>query len=327
MNTSTPRPRFFTLNDPQALRINRELAAEIGFNESVMLLQIEFLIGTSTTEERDGNLWTYQSLADLQEKYFPWWSTATIGRILNHLEELDLILIGNYNRLSMDRTQWFALNLEACNRLASIKIDYSSFQDEKSARTRKHRPSPQIELAIEPETVEESPISQNEKCISQNEICISQNDTCISHFETTIPENTTENTSEIPTENHACAGSKSSEPASAVPEEERTFISQFLACFLASKFETAGQLSRLLSLRDSFGAARVLECARWAAGKRDMTLTKALKSMTTALPGWGSGPSGESAPAAPRAARPTALEISQANIAAVLLGGSNGYPG
>ena len=65
-----PRTRLLTFNDPHPMRIDRDLAAEIGLNESILLLQLEYLISISSNE-RDGRLWTYQSLTNMQEVYFP----------------------------------------------------------------------------------------------------------------------------------------------------------------------------------------------------------------------------------------------------------------
>ena len=118
---SQSRHRLLTFNDPHPMRIDRDLAAEIGLNESILLLQIEYLISISSNE-RDGRLWTYQSLTSLQETYFPWWSVMTISRIVKSLEEKQLIIIGNFNKLGYDRTQWFALNEEGINLLHSIAI-------------------------------------------------------------------------------------------------------------------------------------------------------------------------------------------------------------
>ena len=89
MKTKKKYQRIFTLNDPYGLRINREVACEIGFSESIVLLQVEFLISISD-HEKDGKLWTYQSIRDLQSNYFPWWGKTTIARILDSLLEKKL---------------------------------------------------------------------------------------------------------------------------------------------------------------------------------------------------------------------------------------------
>ncbi len=128
------RPRLLTFNDPHPMRIDRDLAKEIGLNESIVLLQLEYLISISGNE-RDGRMWTYQSLTDLHETYFPWWSLMTIQRTLKSLEKNGLIIVGNYNKLGYDRTQWFALNEEGINKLHSVAIyqnDTSMYQNDKS---------------------------------------------------------------------------------------------------------------------------------------------------------------------------------------------------
>jgi hypothetical protein len=114
-----PRIRLLIPNDPHPMRIERDLAKEIGLNESIVLLQLEYLISISNNE-RDGRLWTYQTLQDLHEVYFPWWSVMTISRIVKALEEKELIIIGNYNKLGYDRTQWYALNDVGIAKLTSV---------------------------------------------------------------------------------------------------------------------------------------------------------------------------------------------------------------
>lgn len=116
-----PRKRLLTFNDPQPLRIDRRLAMEIGFLESVVLLQLEFLISISHNE-REGQFWTYHTLKELKEKHFPWLSQATICRTIQSLEEKGLIVRGHFNRSGFDRTQWFALNYEGIANLASIRV-------------------------------------------------------------------------------------------------------------------------------------------------------------------------------------------------------------
>ncbi len=122
------RRRLFTLNDPYALRVSPQLAEEIGLNESIVLLQIEFLISISD-HFKEQRWWTYQSLRDLQKNYFPWWSIATLSRTIKALEEKELITIGNFNRAGYDKTQWFSLNDDGISRLVSIRL-HEVFQNE-----------------------------------------------------------------------------------------------------------------------------------------------------------------------------------------------------
>ncbi len=114
------RERLFIINDPRAPRLCPELASEIGLNESILLLQLEYLIGIST-HLIDGRRWTYQSVTDLQGM-FPFWGRATIQRTIESLESQQLIIVANHNKMKYDRTRWFALNPEGVNGLKSIRL-------------------------------------------------------------------------------------------------------------------------------------------------------------------------------------------------------------
>jgi hypothetical protein len=163
---SKPRNPLFQV-EGDSIRVSPSLAKKIGLTESMILLQLEFFLSISENE-RDGGLWTYQTLQDLHEQYFPFVSMSTLSRAITKLEALNLVVIGNYNKKKFDRTQWFSLNLEECGKYPEITI----LQNEKSN---------QSNCKIDVVKLQ-NPSSQNEKCILQNE--------------TTIPETS----SEIPTE-------------------------------------------------------------------------------------------------------------------------------
>lgn len=126
------RERIVVMNDPHAMRINKELAEEIGFQESIVFLQLEYLIANSgdiiTGPDGVARRWKRLPLRDLQEHHFSWWSAATILRVLNRLQERNLILVGEHNELGYDRTQWYAIDEEGVRELHSVAI----FQNEKS---------------------------------------------------------------------------------------------------------------------------------------------------------------------------------------------------
>lgn len=104
------------------LRINSALAKEIGLRESIVLLQLEFLIGISKNE-KEGMLWTYQSARNFQENYFSFWGIATVQRALKELEEKGYIIKENFNKRKSDRTLWYTLNYEKLSEIKSIRID------------------------------------------------------------------------------------------------------------------------------------------------------------------------------------------------------------
>jgi hypothetical protein len=157
------RERLFVLNDPHALRVSAALAMEIGLNESMVLLQLEFLISISDNIH-DGRVWTYQSLNDMRENFFPFWSKATIGRAIQALVERNLVIVGNFNRAGFDRTPWYALNPDGLRALTSLRY--------------------------------ETLTSQIETRTSHAGTSASQNETSTSQPGTTIPETTSETTPE-----------------------------------------------------------------------------------------------------------------------------------
>jgi len=112
--------RIFVPNNPVSPRLCPELAAEIGLNESILLLQIEYWIVTNG-QERDGRVWTYRSLADIRDT-FPFWSRATVARIVQSLKEQGLIDLGNYNQHEYDRTYWYTISIDACRKLRSVQV-------------------------------------------------------------------------------------------------------------------------------------------------------------------------------------------------------------
>lgn len=119
-------PRIYCPNNPWPPRIYGDLAKEIGLNESIVFLQLEWLTNTKPYKWRAGRLWTYQSTRKMQADYFQWWGVATINRIVHNLQEKNLIFIENYNQKSYDRTRWFAINFKEAAKLKSIEIRWET---------------------------------------------------------------------------------------------------------------------------------------------------------------------------------------------------------
>ncbi len=112
--------RMFVINDPNAPRLAPSVAMEIGLNESIVFLQLEYWCSISE-HVIDGRRWVYESITDLNEM-FPFWSRATINRALQVLIERGLVDIGDFNKAKYDRTRWFAINIDGCAKLSSIRF-------------------------------------------------------------------------------------------------------------------------------------------------------------------------------------------------------------
>jgi len=115
------RYEIFTENSGTILRLIPPVAEEIGLNESLVLLQLDYWI-KEKGHEKNGRYWTYQSTSELKENFYPFWSRSTIQRTIKSLEEQNFITIDNFNSKKYDKTRWFALNYEELSKLDSIII-------------------------------------------------------------------------------------------------------------------------------------------------------------------------------------------------------------
>ncbi|QDQ02316.1 DnaD domain protein [Lysinibacillus fusiformis] len=93
------------------LQVLPSLAVKIGLNQALVLQQMYYWLRISKNY-RDGHKWIYKTLEDWH-KEFPFWSKSTLERTIRKLEEQQLIVVGHYNRMKMDRTKWYRFNQEA----------------------------------------------------------------------------------------------------------------------------------------------------------------------------------------------------------------------
>lgn len=111
------------LLDSRPLVIAPELAEKIGLHEAIILQQVHYWIVINIKngrDFRDGYYWTYNSYPAWQ-KQFPFWSIPTIKRTFAGLEKTGLLISGNFNKTSMDRTKWYRIDYE---KLESLIPEY-----------------------------------------------------------------------------------------------------------------------------------------------------------------------------------------------------------
>lgn len=146
--------------DPnKIMRLSPALAMEIGLNESIVLLQLQYLTEISTYEV-DGGKWIRGSLPDLVKEHFPFLSVATLSRVISSLTKGGYLQVGNFNKFKYDRTQWLTLSLENCAKLNGFTI----FQNEKSI----------LQIDVMEDSKMKDASRQNERCIFQNETTIQE---------------------------------------------------------------------------------------------------------------------------------------------------------
>lgn len=100
-----------------------DIAKQYGVNAAVLLYHIAYWIKhneANGTNYYDGNFWTYNSMRAFAE-LFPYMSERQISTALSKLIDDGVIITGNYNKSTYDRTMWYALTqkgkciMQKCN--------------------------------------------------------------------------------------------------------------------------------------------------------------------------------------------------------------------
>lgn len=69
---------------------------------------------------RDGHWWASMTLGQWHEQ-FVWLSERTIQRYFRDLADLGIVIVGNFNEDSFDRTNWYTLDYQVLNQLMQEK--------------------------------------------------------------------------------------------------------------------------------------------------------------------------------------------------------------
>ena len=91
-----------------------EMANYYGVEEAIMLNHLIYWIATNSMNRNnyiEDRYWTYSTIEDFK-KYFTYWTTSQIRRILKSLATQGAIVRGNHNKCKYDRTIWYCLNDE-----------------------------------------------------------------------------------------------------------------------------------------------------------------------------------------------------------------------
>lgn len=88
-----------------------EIADKYGVNAAILLQNIYYWCDHNRTNDKhfnDGLYWTYNSRKAFQEQ-FSYMGEKQIRNALNKLKDAGLIVFGNYNKSSYDKTLWYAI--------------------------------------------------------------------------------------------------------------------------------------------------------------------------------------------------------------------------
>lgn len=92
------------------LMATKELITIFGVYDAMFLQQLQFWI-ERTGKEKDGHKWVYNTYSKWQEQ-FPFLSIVTLKRIVKRLIDKDVIIVARYNKMKMDKTNWYSINYD-----------------------------------------------------------------------------------------------------------------------------------------------------------------------------------------------------------------------
>lgn len=120
-----------------------DIAQEYGIQCAILLRHLYFWIEKNKANERhyyDDSYWTYSSVKALTE-LFPYMSKNTIVRSIQKLVDDGLIIEGNFNKSSYDRTKWYALTDLGYSICEKSEIHLPKFRN---GNTQSQKPIPDI---------------------------------------------------------------------------------------------------------------------------------------------------------------------------------------
>lgn len=97
--------------------VNEQLWVDFDLDTAMFLDTIAYWIKKNAANKQprnfhEGRYWTYNTL-DAYTKLFPGWSIQTIRRIIKNCLKHELLIVGNFNKKSYDRTGWYSLTDKA----------------------------------------------------------------------------------------------------------------------------------------------------------------------------------------------------------------------
>jgi len=133
-------------NEPP-LVVSPRLAKLVGLNEAIILQQLHYWLQRNP-KVRDGRRWIYNSIPDWQRQ-FPFWGVDTVKRTIAKLVTSKLVIKGDYNKSSFDKTSWYSLDYSILNLLIAAAPSMSAnctdgqMQDAPMDEGSMHRPIPE----------------------------------------------------------------------------------------------------------------------------------------------------------------------------------------
>jgi len=150
--------------------LDKDLAKVIGLNEAIVIQQIHYWIEINKSKNinfYEDKHWTYNTMVQWQEE-FPFWSIETVKRTFKKLRDKNLLLIGNFNKLKIDRTLWYTINYSELEKIMGITNRQNALcQNETMEKHKKTQPIPKISTEIN-KNINNKSISQSNNIVNSN---------------------------------------------------------------------------------------------------------------------------------------------------------------
>lgn len=151
--------RSLFIDKDKIVMANMELGVALNsLDEAIVLNQLNYWIERNKDANRnfrDGHYWVYNSYEAWRKQDFPVWSATKIKRIFTSLEGKGIVLSANYNKLAIDKTNWYTIDYD---KLKKFIEEYSKGQNE----------TPKDQDEISKDTDDQS-TGQNDQTLDQSE--------------------------------------------------------------------------------------------------------------------------------------------------------------
>lgn len=123
------------IDKSKTLIVNTDLALVLGdLNEAIVLNQLNYWLEINKKADKnfiDDRYWVYNSYSDWKANDFPYWSEKTIQRAFTRLESKGIVISANYNKLAIDKTKWYTINVK---QLQELVDKFNSDEDKMTNR-------------------------------------------------------------------------------------------------------------------------------------------------------------------------------------------------
>ena len=113
------------LNDTHSFNIY--IAKEFGINSAVIIHNLIYWLEKNEANDKnfhEGRYWSYNSISAYAE-LFPYLSERQIRYSLDKLEEENIIMTGDFNKVGFDKTKWYSLTDYGLKYLQSVMHVYT----------------------------------------------------------------------------------------------------------------------------------------------------------------------------------------------------------